>query len=148
MVLGSVILALGGLWFIGNPYSMISICINAISVGLGVSITFVMMNTNRNKIVDLIEKNEGYRLDNILPTMDVLVGKIAAAIATQFIAFSLSWAGYDANLHFQLPSVINVIINILGWGLFCTAILMGFISLFINIDGERNIFRKCFNRLY
>ena len=40
-----------------------AIYLNAVTVGIGLSITFVMFNTNRNNIADLIEWQSGRRID-------------------------------------------------------------------------------------
>lgn len=134
MILGSTVITLGILCFLINPRSLFSICINAISIGLGISITFVVMNTNRNIIVDLIEKKEGYRLDNILPIMDSLAGKVAAAVAIQAITIIFSLLGYNSDLPTQQPYVENMIIMLLGVVLLFISILMGITSCFLNID--------------
>ncbi|MDD4312717.1 MAG: MFS transporter, partial [Eubacteriales bacterium] len=51
MLLAAVLFILGKIWFVINPFSLGAIYVNAISVGIAITITFVMFNTNRNNIV-------------------------------------------------------------------------------------------------
>ena len=37
-------------WFVIDPFAVGAIYLNAVTVGIGLSITFVMFNTNRNNI--------------------------------------------------------------------------------------------------
>ncbi|MBQ3338159.1 MAG: MFS transporter, partial [Atopobiaceae bacterium] len=58
MILGAVMLILSKIWFIIQPSNVIALYVNAAVTGVGVAIAFVMFNTNRNNIVDLVEAKE------------------------------------------------------------------------------------------
>jgi len=90
MLLAGALFILGKIWFVINPFSLGAIYVNAISVGIAITITFVMFNTNRNNIVDLIEWQSGRRLDSLVSTADNLASKLAVAGATQLVAVALS----------------------------------------------------------
>jgi Na+/melibiose symporter-like transporter len=136
MILAVLIFILGKVWFIADPYSAPAIYINAITVGIAVTITFVMFNTNRNNIVDLIEWKEGHRLDSMVSTVDNLASKSATAIATLVITGSLSSQGFDASLPRQPDGAINTINAFLGWVPMLIGVAMLVVVCFLNIDTE------------
>jgi Na+/melibiose symporter-like transporter len=92
MILG-VAAAIGGkLWFPLDPFSIGVICLNAITVGFSaaVAVAFVIFNTNRNNIVDIVEWNDGRRLDSPVSTADNLASKLVTAGASELVAVLLS----------------------------------------------------------
>jgi Na+/melibiose symporter-like transporter len=127
---------LGKVWFIADPYSVPAIYMNAITVGVAVTITFVMFNTNRNNLVDLIEWREGHRLDSMVSTVDNLASKSATAFATLAITGALSSQGFDAALARQPAGAVNVINAFLGWVPMLIGVVMLVIVCFLNIDKE------------
>ncbi|NTU77513.1 MAG: hypothetical protein HGA90_06855, partial [Alphaproteobacteria bacterium] len=129
---------LGKVWFVINPFSLGAIYVNAISVGIALTITFVMFNTNRNNIVDIIEWQSGRRLDSLVSTADNLASKLAVAGATQLVAISLSLNGFDAKLPAQPAGAIAAINAILGWIPMVVAAVMMVVIFFLNIDKDTN----------
>ena len=77
MMFGTLFYIVGKIWFIFDPTNKIALYVNAAGVAIGVAISFVMFNTNRNNIVDLIEAKEGHRLDSMVSTVDNLAAKLA-----------------------------------------------------------------------
>ena len=136
MILGGIFFAAGKIWFIVNPYSMTGLYINCITTGIAIAITFVMFNTNRNNLSDLVEWREGRRYDGMIGTADNLATKLGEAITAKLLTGMLAMAGYDAELITQSDSAVNAINAMLGWipAIFGIGIIV--IVLFINIDKE------------
>lgn len=136
MLLAAALFILGKVWFVINPFSLGAIYVNAISVGIALTITFVMFNTNRNNIVDIIEWQSGRRLDSLVSTADNLASKLAVAGATQLVALSLSLNGFNAKLTAQPAGAIAAINAILGWIPMVVAAVMMIVIFFLNIDKD------------
>ena len=136
MLLAAALFILGKVWFVINPFSLGAIYVNAISVGIALTITFVMFNTNRNNIVDIIEWQSGRRLDSLVSTADNLASKLAVAGATQLVALSLSLNGFDAKLTAQPAGAIAAINAILGWIPMVVAAVMMVVIFFLNIEED------------
>jgi Na+/melibiose symporter-like transporter len=136
MMLAAIISILGKIWFIIDPFYIGSVYVNAVSVGAAVAFAFVLFNTNRNNIVDIIEAKEGRRIDSMIASADMLASKLAVAGATQMIAISLAVAGYDANLKVQPTAVVNVINFMLGWAPAIVSVVMLIAAAFITIEKE------------
>lgn len=138
MLLAALIFVLGKIWFVLDPSSVGAIYVNAITVGVAVTITFVMFNTNRNNIVDIIEWKCGRRLDSLVSTADNLASKLAVAGATQLVAVSLHLSGFDASVKTQPPAAINTINAMLGWVPMIVSAVMFVVILFLNIEDDTN----------
>ncbi len=136
MLAAAVLFILGKIWFVINPFSIGAIYVNAITVGIAVTITFVMFNTNRNNIVDIIEWQSGRRLDSLVSTGDNLAAKLAVAGATQMVAVALSASGFDANLSVQPTAAINTINAVLGWVPMLVAVVMLVVIWFLSIEDD------------
>ena len=136
MMLVALVMVLGKIWFVINPFSMGAIYLNAVSVGFGATVAFVMFNTNRNNIVDIIERKNGRRLDSLVSTADNLSSKLAVALATQLIALWLKIAGFDASLALQPTKAISAINAMLGWVPMAVAAGMFIVVSGIRIEEE------------
>lgn len=136
MLLGGLFFALGKIWFIINPLSLPALYVNCVTTGIGVAITFVMFNTNRNNLSDLVEWREGRRFDGMIGTADNLSTKLGEALAAKLLTGALSKAGYNAELTVQPDSAISAINAMLGWvpAIFGVGIIIT--VLFLNIDKE------------
>ncbi len=136
MMLGAFIAILGKIWFLIAPAAPGAIYVNAITVGCAVTFAFVLFNTNRNNIVDIIEADTGRRIDSMIASADNLAGKLAVAGATQLVAIFLSRAGYDANLATQPPAAIGVINFMLGWAPAALSLIMILTAYFLPIEKD------------
>lgn len=136
MVLGGLFFVFGKLWFIIDPLSMPGLYVNCVTTGVAVAITFVMFNTNRNNLSDLIEWREGRRMDGMIGTADNLSTKLGEALAAQILTRTLANAGYNADLTVQPEAAIKAINAMLGIvpAFFGVAIIV--VVLFLNIDSE------------
>ena len=136
MLLGGLFFTLGKLWFILDPFSMPALYANCVTTGIAVAITFVMFNTNRNNLSDLVAWREGRRYDGMIGTADNLSTKLGEALAAKLLTGALARAGYNADLAVQPDSAINAINAMLGWvpAIFGIGIIIT--VLFLNIDRE------------
>ena len=136
MLLGGLFFVLGKIWFAFDPYSLPALYVNCVSTGIAVAITFVMFNTNRNNLSDLVEWREGRRYDGMIGTADNLSTKLGEALAAKLLTGALAAAGYDAELSVQPDSAIHAINAMMGWvpAIFGVCIIVT--VLFLNIDRE------------
>ena len=128
----------GKVIFMINPTNEIFIYINAISVGFGATITFIMLNQNRNNISDVVEIQNHRRLDAMVSTGDNLASKLAEALVTQLMAFALAAAGFNEALKInQTVATKNVICGLLG--LVPCIVLVGMLITirFLDIEKEK-----------
>lgn len=124
MISSAIIYILGKIWFVLNPFSMGAILVNAVSVAYAMTIAFVMFNTNRNNIADLIEWKSHRRIDSMVSTCDNLASKLSKAGANLLMTGALAAAGFNADLAEQPAAAINTINALLGWVPMLIAVLM------------------------
>ena len=136
MIFAALVLIVGKIWFIFDPFAIGAIYVNAISVGIGLAITFVMFNTNRNNIADLIEWQSGRRIDSLVSTGDNLAAKLAQAGATQLLTLSLHVAGFNEALPVQPDATISTINALLGWVPTVVTLLMLVVLFAMNIERD------------
>jgi GPH family glycoside/pentoside/hexuronide:cation symporter len=136
MILGAAVSILGKIWFLIDPFSYGAIMLNAATVGFAVAIAFVMFNTNRNNIVDLIEWKDGRRLDGLVSTADNLASKLATAGATQLAAVLLSFSGFNGELPVQPEPAIRTINFLLGWAPLIVSLVMLTVVFFLKIEKD------------
>lgn len=142
MIAGALVFILGKIWFVLDPFSLGAIYVNAISVGVGATVAFVMFNTNRNNIVDVIEWKRGQRLDNMVSTADNLAAKLATAGASLLITFSMEKAGFSVDLPAQPDSVISVINALLSVVPMAVCLLMLLVVIFLRLDKDMGAMRR------
>ena len=138
MYLGVISQIVGKVIFMLNPTNEIFIYINAISVGFGATITFIMLNQNRNNISDVVEIQNHRRLDAMVSTGDNLASKLAEALVTQLMAFALAAAGFNEALKInQTVATKTVICGLLG--LVPCIVLVGMLITirFLDIEKEK-----------
>ena len=125
--------------FIINPYSMFSIYLNAAGVGFGGTVAFIMFNTNRNNITDMVEFKYGRRIDSMVATCDNLITKTAEALAVQGMGIFLANAGMNAELGINQPSTaLRAICMLLGWVPLIVSLVMAGFAFKNDIVGEYN----------
>jgi Na+/melibiose symporter-like transporter len=136
MMLAALVAIAGKLWFVIQPFAAGAIYLNAITVGISVTFAYVLFNTNRNNIVDIIEAQNSRRIDSMIATTDNLASKLAVAGAALLSTTLLAGAGYDANLASQPSSAISVINIMLGWAPTVTSVIMVVAAFFLPIEKE------------
>lgn len=136
MVTAAIIYMVGKIWFVLNPYSMGAIYCNGITVAISMNLAFVLFNTNRNNIADLIEWKNGRRIDSLVSTCDNLASKLSKAAANLMMTGALAAAGFNAELPSQPQSAIDTICALLGWVPMIIAAVMLLIAAFHPIEKE------------
>ena len=136
MVTAAIIYIVGKIWFVLNPYSMGAIYCNGITVAISMNLAFVLFNTNRNNIADLIEWKNGRRIDSLVSTCDNLASKLSKAAANLMMTGALAAAGFNAELPSQPQSAIDTICALLGWVPMIITAVMLLIAAFHPIEKE------------
>ena len=140
MALGAILQVVGKIPFILAPANIINAYINAIFTGMGLTMTFILFNTNRNAISDIVEILNGRRLDTMVSTGDNLVSKIAEAAVDKLFLVALAVAGFSAQLAdqglVQNVATQNTINALLGWIPALVACLMLVFALSIDTEKE------------
>ena len=147
MILSCVVQALGKIPFILDPLGTIGIYINAVTTGFGATLAFIMFNTNRNNIVDIIEFEKGKRIDSLAGAGDNLISKFAEAIANKLIGALLAVSGFAAVLGLSQPTeVITSICAMLGWIPALVALFMMIAVCIMDITKEYNQAKENYER--
>ena len=136
MISTGIVYIVGKIWFIINPFSMGAILVNTLTVAYAMTLAFVMFNTNRNNIADLIEYKNDRRIDSLVSTCDNLASKLSKAGANLLMTFALAKNGFNAELDVQPTTAINTINALLGWVPTLVAVVMLVIVFFHPIEKE------------
>lgn len=142
MILSAIVYVLGKIWFVLDPFSLGAIIVNAVSVAFAMTVAFVMFNTNRNNIADLIEWKNHRRIDSLVSTCDNLASKLSKAGANLLMTGALAAAGFDAELTSQPEAAIATINSLLGWVPMLIAAAMLIIVFFHPIEKEMAAMKK------
>ncbi len=140
MALAAVLQIIGKIPFIFAPRNIINAYINAVFTGMGLTMTFILFNTNRNSISDIVEIQNGRRLDTMVSTGDNLVSKIAEAVVDKMFLVALAAAGFSAKLAdqglLQNEATQNTINALLGWIPALVGVMMLAFALMIDTEKE------------
>ena len=137
MIFACVIQVLGKIPFIISPLTPFTIYINAATTGIGATLSFVLFNTNRNNIVDIVEYKKEKRIDSLAGAGDNLVTKLADAGAQKFIGWFMQISGFVAALGLAQPkAVINAINMMLGLIPCGIAVFMTVVVCIMDIEKE------------
>ena len=140
MAVAALIQVLGKIPFIMSPYNVVNAYINAAATGIGLTMTFILFNTNRNSISDIVEIQNGRRLDTMVSTGDNLASKIAEAAVDKLFLVALAAAGFSAKLAdeglLQNIATQNTINALLGWIPALVALAMMLVALTIDTEKE------------
>ena len=145
MVSCGIVYIVGKIWFVLDSFSMGAILVNALTVAYAMTLSFVLFNTNRNNIADLIEWKNHRRIDSLVCTCDNLASKLSKAGANLLMTGALSAAGFNAELTVQPEAAINTINALLGWVPMLIAVAMLIICYFHPIEKEMEAMRKELN---
>lgn len=141
MALAALVQVIGKIPFILNPFNVTNAYINAAAVGMGLTMTFILFNTNRNNISDIVEIQNGRRLDTMVSTGDSLASKIAEAAVDKVFLVALAAVGFNAALadsgQLQNLATQNTINALLGWIPAVVAVFMMLIALTIDTEKEK-----------
>ncbi|MDD4213161.1 MAG: MFS transporter, partial [Bacilli bacterium] len=136
MLLAIAIIVIGKLPFILMPSHELFIYINALSVGFGATITFIMFNTNRNNIADVLEQQNHRRIDTLVAGGDNLITKLSEALAIQLMGVVYQLTKFDSEATVQNLATRTAIEGFLGWVPAIITLLMIFFIIRMNIPKE------------
>jgi len=122
--------------FIFFPYSMTCICILSAAVGFGLTVTFIIFNTNRNSCADILEVQNGMRIDSLVAGGDNLITKLSEAVAILIMTNIYEQLGMDSNLESQPQQVLDAIIFFLGIACLIVALIMTIFAYKIDTKKE------------
>jgi len=122
--------------FIFFPYSIPCICALSACVGFGLTITFIIFNTNRNSCADILEVQNGKRIDSLVAGGDNLITKLAEAFAILVMTNIYEFLGMDSELAEQPTSVIKAIIFFLGIACLVVSLFMTIFAYKIDTKKE------------
>lgn len=136
MLSAVIVSIIGKIPFILSPSTPAFIYINALSIGYGMTLVYVIFNTNRNNIADILDVQNNRRIDTLVAGGDNLITKFSEAVAIEIMSLALSIAGYNEALGFgQTAQTISTINSMLGW---IPAILMIIIAIFaLRLDTKK-----------
>jgi Na+/melibiose symporter-like transporter len=118
------------------PSHELFIYINALSVGFGATITFIMFNTNRNNIADVLEQQNHRRIDTLVAGGDNLITKLSEALAIQLMGVVYQLTKFDSEATVQNLATRTAIEGFLGWVPAIITLLMIFFIIRMNIPKE------------
>lgn len=136
MLFAALIQIIGKIPFILNPGSIINVFINAATFAIGATITFVMFNTNRNNITDILEYQNGFRMDSMVGAGDNLITKLAEAGSNKLMTASLAAAGFLSTASVQSASAQKAITSLMGVVPTIFAILSVVVIIFMDVNKE------------
>ena len=136
MIFSAAVYVIGKIWFVFDPYSMGAIYVNGIFTAIAMSLAFVLFNTNRNNIADLIEWKNGRRIDSLVSTCDNLASKLSKAAANLLMTGAMAAAGFNADMPQQPDTALQTICALLGWVPMLVAAVMLVVVFFHPIEKE------------
>ena len=138
LIFAAGVCLLGKVPFILNPYSMINIYINALTVGFGMTMIFILFNTNRNNIADILEVQNGRRIDTLVAGGDNLIAKLSQALAVEIMTLAYSAAGYNEALGIAQTAATKTVINSL-LGIVPAALMVILIFIAKTLDTRKEL---------
>lgn len=137
-IIACLVQIIGKIPFIINPYSMVNVMLNAVSMGIGGTLAFVIFNTNRNNISDVVELINHRRLDTMVSMGDTLASKVAEALVGLAMTSAMAMAGFDEALKLnQTDATKATICALLGWVPSIVLAIMAFFGSKIEIEKEK-----------
>ncbi len=142
MVCSAIVYVAGKIWFVLDPYSMGAIYVNGIFTAFAMSLAFVCFNTNRNNIADLVEFQNGRRIDSLVSTVDNLGAKLSKAGTSLAMTGALAAAGFVEKAPAQPQAAIDTVCALLGWVPMVVAGIMLVVVWLHPIEKEMALMRK------
>ncbi|MBR3125277.1 MAG: MFS transporter [Mogibacterium sp.] len=137
-IVACLVQIIGKIPFILNPYSLVNVIINAVSMGIGGTLAFVTFNTNRNNISDVVELINHRRLDTMVSMGDTLASKVAEALVGLAMTSAMAMAGFDEALKLnQTDATKATICALLGWIPSIILLVMAYLGSRIDIEKEK-----------
>jgi len=138
LMTGAVVLLAAGIIFLCAAKLVVTPFIFCFLAGIGCGLTVIMINLNRASVTDIIEFNDGGRMDSMLTNVQNLIKKCASGILSFILGLVLEFANYDgdAGIGNQPESAVTAIILIMGLGTVLCSIVYCFIAKRLDVDTE------------
>ncbi len=136
LFLGSAVLAIGSIVFVALSKSMIGGFVFFFCVGCGTQMINVMLSLNNADLTDIIEFQEGDRLDSMVTTITSFFEKAIQALLTLLLGFVLDICHYDGMLDKQPDEAIVAIVCIIGVGTLICALITFLLSKKFTLDEQ------------
>jgi Na+/melibiose symporter-like transporter len=114
MILGAGLTLLARIPFVIMPRSLYTILVYGFIMGLSVALNIVTFSTTRAQVADLVEYENGRRIDAMVNNLMGFINKCGTSLTTLFIGFALQIAGYQGELTVQPRSAVTTIIVLQG----------------------------------
>ena len=138
MILACAIQVVGKIPFIIKPDFLPFIYVNALSIGFGMTMTYIIFNTNRNNITDILEVQNGRRIDTLVSGCDNMIAKLSESLAIEIMSIALSFAGYNEALGVAQTSATLTTIEIM-LGLAPALLFAGIAIISRNLDTKKEL---------
>ncbi|MDO4940707.1 MAG: MFS transporter [Erysipelotrichaceae bacterium] len=113
LLLAAIVSIVGKIPFIIKPDFLPFIYVNALSIGFGMTMTYIIFNTNRNNITDILEVQNGRRIDTLVSGCDNMIAKLSESLAIEIMSVALAFAGYSEALGVNQTSATLTTIEIM-----------------------------------
>lgn len=134
MMIGGGLVLLSKIPFMLMPDSLIGMLPCVFLMGLSVAMNIVMFSTTRADISDLVEYENGKRIDSMVINLMGFLNKCGESLTALAIGLVLQFAGYSSALASQPTSAINAITGLMGWVGAVIAVLMIVCASRIKVD--------------
>jgi len=141
LMCGAAVLFVSGAFFLAFPKMIITPFIFCFFAGIGCGLTVIMINLNRASVTDIIEFNDGGRMDSMVTNVQNLIKKFASGLLSFILGIVLQLARYDgdAGIGNQPESAVRAIILIMGLGTVICAVVYFVIAMRLDVDAELSV---------
>ncbi|MDD3921301.1 MAG: MFS transporter [Eubacteriales bacterium] len=136
MMLGAGLTLISKVPFVIAPHSLYAMMACALIMGLSVAINIVVFSTTRAEVADLVEHENGRRIDSMVINLMGFLNKCGTSLTTLMIGLVLQIAGYNGELTVQPTSAVNAIIALMGWVAVGMSLIMIFCASKITVEQE------------
>jgi GPH family glycoside/pentoside/hexuronide:cation symporter len=134
MMIGAGLTLLAKIPFIIAPSSLFTILIYGFIMGTSVALNIVTFSTTRADVADLVEYENGRRIDAMVNNLTGFINKCGTSLTILLIGFALELGGYQGELTTQPQSAVDTIIILQGWVALAISLVMLFCASRMTIE--------------
>lgn len=142
VLLASIVYVAGAVIFLIAPTKFFCGALFCVAIGFSDQIAHIVVSVNRASISDIVEKENGKRMDNMISNVTSFVLRCASALLTLVFGWVLEFSGYNADLTVQPASAVKGIIAIMGGSALLFSLILGLSTFRMNIDENLESERK------
>ncbi len=136
MMLGAGLTLLSKLPFLLAPRSLYGMMACALIMGCSVAVNIVVFSTTRAEVSDMVEFENGRRIDSMVINLMGFINKCGTSLTTLLIGLVLQLAGYNGELAVQPESALSAIIALIGWVAVGMSVVMIYCASRITIEDD------------